>query len=114
MKVLLGPGLIGEVFVDHLMRDEGAVVEVLPRAKDHNIARFYQELCDRYDLVVSEGGDRQHRSLLDLCASLENPPAFAWSSNLTMACAEGICGSCLRSGLRGCKAHLEAVEALGS
>jgi len=114
VKVLLGPGLIGEVFVDSLMRDEGAVVEVLPRTKDHNMARFYQELCSGYELLVSEGGDQQHRSLSDLCASLETPPAFAWSSNLTMTCAEGICGSCLRSGQRGCKAHLDPEEALSS
>lgn len=114
-KVLLGPGVIGEVFVDGLMRDEGAAVEVLPRRKDHNMARFYQELCGgEYDVLVSCGGDRQHRSLLDLCESLENPPAFAWSSNLPMTCAEGICGSCLAGGQRGCKAGLDAAEVLNS
>lgn len=111
VKTLLGPGGLGEVFVDGLLRDEGAAVEVLPRSRDHNMARVYQELCTGgYDVLVSEGGDRQHRSLLDLCASLDSPPAFAWSSNLTMTCAEGICGSCLVNGRRGCKARLDAAE----
>ncbi|MGE5578846.1 MAG: hypothetical protein ACM3WU_02280 [Bacillota bacterium] len=114
VKALLGPGNLGAVFAASAMRDEGALVEELPRTKDHNLARFYQELCEgAYDLLVSEGGDRQHRSLLDLAASLVNPPAFAWSSNLTMTCAEGICGSCLVSGQRGCKAQIEASAALG-
>jgi hypothetical protein len=57
------------------MRETGAIVEEMPRAKDHNLARFYQELCDgAYDLLVSEGGDRQHRALFELVTSLESPP----------------------------------------
>jgi NAD(P)H-flavin reductase len=115
VKALLGPGVIGEVFAAEMFRDEGASVEILPRSKDHNLARFYQELCEgQYDLLVSEGSDQQHRSLLGLCASMERPPAFAWSSNLTMTCAEGICGSCLHSGLRGCKANFAADEIGGN
>ncbi len=113
VKALLGPGYTGAVFAAAPMRETGAIVEEMPRAKDHNLARFYQELCDgAYDLLVSEGGDRQHRALFELVTSLESPPAFAWSSNLTMACAEGICGSCLVSGQRGCKAQIEASCAL--
>lgn len=113
LKALLGSGLIGEVFVDDLLRSEGAAVEVLPRSKDHNLARFYSELCSGgYDLLISEGSDQQHRALVGLLASMDSPPAFAWSSNLTMTCAEGICGSCLHSGLRGCKASLAAEQAL--
>jgi len=114
VKALVGPGDLGVVFAAPAMREEGVVVEELPRSRDHNLSRIYRELCEgAYDLLVSEGGDRQHRALFDLVLSLETPPAFAWSSNLTMTCAEGICGSCLASGLRGCKAQMEASSALG-
>ncbi len=114
-KALLGPGVLGEVFTADLLRAEGANVEVLPRSKDHNLARFYSELCQGgYDLLISEGSDQQHRSLGDLLSSMDEPPAFAWSSNLSMTCAEGICGSCLVSGHRGCKSDLAPAEIPGS
>lgn len=112
LKALLGPGVLGTVFADGLLAREGASVEILPRTKDHNIARIYRDLCQgEYDLLVSEGSDQQHGALLDLLSSLDSPPAFAWSSNLSMTCAEGICGSCLVDGFRGCKAHLTSEYA---
>lgn len=111
-KALLGPGVLGQVFVDDLLRKEGALVEVMPRSKDHNIARIYSELCsESYDLLISEGSDQQHRALSGLLSSLEEPPAFAWSSNMPMTCAEGICGACLKDGARGCKADRDAGSA---
>ena len=110
-RALIGPGDLGWVFCDELLLKEGASVEVLPKAKDHNIAALYSELCrGGYGLLVSAGPDKQHRALRDLIASLESPPAFAWTSNLTVVCAEGICGACLVGGLRGCKADLENFQ----
>lgn len=106
-KALLGPGTLGTVFAQDSLVMEGASVEVLPRTKDHNITRIYSELCQGdYDLLVSVGSDQQHHALLSLIASVDKPPAMAWSSNLSMTCAQGICGSCLVNGFRGCKASL--------
>ena len=110
-KALIGPGDLGAVFSEELLIEEGASVEVLPKAKDHNVAALYSELCrGGYGLLMSAGSDKQHRSLSDLISSLEAPPAFAWTSNLTVVCAEGICGACLAGGLRGCKADIERFE----
>jgi len=106
-KALLGPGTLGAVFVDDALSRSGAQVAVLPKSKDHNIARIYGELVGGdYDLLVSEGSDKQHGALQELLSSLDDPPALAWSSNVSMTCAEGICGACLRDGSRGCKADL--------
>lgn len=106
-KSLLGAGTLGRVFVEDALKDGGAQVEVLLRTKDHNLARFYTEFASgAYDLVLSEGSDRQHESLRNLLSSLDDPPAFAWSSNFSMTCAEGICGACLKDGFRGCKADI--------
>lgn len=106
-KALLGPGTLDRVFVDSFLREAGAHVEVLPRTRDHNASRIYAELAaGSYDLLISEGSDRQHETLRGLLSSLDDPPAFAWSSNLSMTCAEGICGACLKDGFRGCKADV--------
>ncbi len=114
IKALLGPGSLGLVFVDQALEDTGAIVQKLPRQKDHNLTHIYTELATgTYDAVLSAGSDRQHRAIFDLLQSLEDPPAFAWTSNLTMVCAEGICGSCLAGGFRGCKAQLVPEDSLG-
>lgn len=106
-KVLLGPGPIGQVFAEGAVRSVGASVEVLPKTKDHNLAAIFSELTDgEYDVLVSQGSNLQHGALQELLNGMENPPKFAWSSNLPMTCAEGICGSCLVQGFRGCKANL--------
>ncbi len=109
LKALIGPGTLGAVFVLETLEACGASVEILPREKDHNLARIFREITRGHcDLLISAGGDAQHNSLEELLQSLPEPPAFAWSSNLTMTCAEGICGSCLKNGFRGCKSELSA------
>ncbi|HHX29117.1 MAG: hypothetical protein ACOX5Q_02815 [Bacillota bacterium] len=107
VKALLGGGPLNRVFANGPVEEAGASVEVLPKAKDHNLARVFAELVAvRYDVLLSAGAERQHRALRDLLAGVEDPPSFVWSSSLSMTCAEGICGSCLSNGFRGCKAHL--------
>lgn len=114
IKVLLGPGSLGLIFVDQALEDAGAIVQRLPRQKDHNLTDIYTELATgTYDAVLSAGSERQHRTIFDLLKSFDDPPAFAWTSNLTMVCAEGICGSCLAGGFRGCKAQLVPEDSLG-
>jgi hypothetical protein len=109
LKTLIGPGTLGTIFVNEALLASGAQTQIMPREKDHNLARVSAELSEGdYDLLVSAGGDVQHKSLIGLLRSLPDPPAFAWSSNLTMTCAEGICGSCLKNGFRGCKSELSA------
>jgi NAD(P)H-flavin reductase len=109
VKALLGGGPLDRVFAQVETERAGASVEVLPKVKDHNLARVFAELVGgKYDLLVSAGADIQHRSLKGLLDGMEDPPCFAWTSNLSMTCAEGICGSCLSGGFRGCKAQLPA------
>lgn len=107
VKALLGGGPLNSVFAEKELARTGASVEVLPKAKDHNLERVATELAGtRYDVLLSAGANVQHKALRDLLEGMDDPPAFAWTSNLSMTCAEGICGSCLTSGFRGCKAHL--------
>ncbi len=107
MKALLGPGTLGAVFVEPVLRASGAKTQTLERRPDHNIPEIGKELSSGdYDLLLSLGSDAQHRELLALSRSLEREPAFAYSSNLSMTCGDGICGSCLVKGFRGCKASL--------
>ncbi|HHW19051.1 MAG TPA: hypothetical protein GXX30_09185 [Firmicutes bacterium] len=118
LKVLLGPGQLGVVFIEEMLEPLPADVEILPKEVDHNLGRVAQELAGtKYDLVVSAGPDIQHRALKGILDRLEDltgeRPGFTWMSNLTMTCAEGICGSCLVSGLRGCKAQVTLQDYLG-
>jgi NAD(P)H-flavin reductase len=107
VKALLGAGPIDRIFAQEEIERTGAVLEVLPKAKDHNLTRVFSELtANRYDVLMSAGGNIQHRALKKLLEGIQDPPAFVWTSSLSMTCAEGICGSCLAGGLRGCKAHL--------
>ncbi|HHW26436.1 MAG TPA: hypothetical protein GXX23_03730 [Firmicutes bacterium] len=107
LRAMIGPGPLGSVFSAGLLTSLGASVEVMPKAKDHNLRRIAGELsAGGYDLLLSSGSDTQHQNLKSLLGEMPEPPAFAWSSNLTMTCAEGICGSCLVQGFRGCKAHI--------
>ncbi len=110
MKALTGPGALGTVFAAGALREAGACVTVLPREKDHNLGTVSSELqSGGYDLLVSAGGQAQHKSLQGLLGSMPAPPAFCWTSNLSMTCAEGICGSCLVEGFRGCKSQLPSA-----
>lgn len=111
LKILLGPGDLGRIFIEDILEKLGLKTQILPKENDHNIGRFRKELAEhRYDLLISAGSDKQHRSLFAVLRQLEaeslDVPKYVWSSNLTMTCAEGICGSCLVSGYRGCKAQL--------
>ncbi len=113
-KALIGPGNLGSFFSQPALEKAGAAVIRLPREKDHNLARMSAELIqNRYDLLISAGGDAQHTSLMSLLKSIPDPPKLSWSSNLTMTCAEGICGACLVSGFRGCKSELPKEITLG-
>ncbi len=114
LKILVGPGVLGAMFAVPLLLESGAEVVILPKSNDHNLGQIREELLGGgYRLLISEGSDSQHRGLIEICAGLFDPPAFCWSSNLIMTCAEGICGSCLVSGQRGCKASLDPRTALG-
>lgn len=107
LKALIGPGPLGSTFSAEPLAEIGATVEIMPREKDHNLGRIADELSSRpYGLLLSCGSDDQHRGLVGLLRDMKDPPPFAWSSNLTVTCAEGICGSCLIQGFRGCKAHI--------
>ncbi len=107
LEALIGPGPLGSTFAVEPLVETGASVEIMPREKDHNLGRIAEELSSgHHELLLSCGSDDQHRGLIDLLRKMEAPPRFAWSSNLTMTCAEGICGSCLVQGFRGCKAHI--------
>ncbi len=110
IKVLIGPGTLGTVFIDHTLINYGITFEVLPRLKDHNQERIRKEIeTGSCDLLISAGAKSQHQGILDLiniASQKNNPvPQFLWVSHLTMACAEGICGTCLLAGFRGCKAR---------
>ncbi|HHY76583.1 MAG TPA: hypothetical protein GX500_07425 [Firmicutes bacterium] len=107
VRALLGGGTLGSVFVLSRLLAAGASAEVLPKEDDHNLGRISSELsAHRYDVLLSAGADVQHNGLRQLLKQMEDPPAFAWTSNFSMTCAEGICGSCLTGGLRSCKAHI--------
>lgn len=107
LKALIGPGPLGSTFSMEALTALGASVEVMPRESDHNLGRVTAELeGSRYGLLFSSGSEEQHRGMVRLLMEVSEPPKFAWSSNLTMTCAEGICGSCLSQGFRGCKAQI--------
>ncbi len=113
-KALLGPGTLGVIFADKLLEEAGATVLKLPRQNDHNLTHIYAEVTQGgYQAVLSAGSERQHRGIYDLLQSLKDPPAFVWTSNMTMTCAQGICGSCLAGGFRTCKAQVTPEEGLG-
>jgi len=140
LRALLGPGSLGRIFIREDLINLGAEVEILPKERDHNMGRISREIqTGEYDLVVSGNSDAQHKALRFLLSEAfgaENPehvemtgeeafsrdhslhrktvPAFAWLSNLTMTCGDGICGSCLVGGLRGCKACLTPEYALAT
>lgn len=112
VKLLAGPGSLGTVFAPGFV-DAGRIpVEELPKEADHNLRRILHETTSyRPDLVVSCGGEAQHRALWGAVSSLPEPPLFAWTSEVTMNCAEGICGACLdRSETRLCKGIVYAGE----
>lgn len=112
VKLLAGPGSLGTVFAPEFL-DAGEIPVVeLPKEADHNLRRILQETTSyRPDLVVSCGGEVQHRALWRAISRLPEPPLFAWTSEVTMNCAEGICGACLdRSETRLCKGIVCAEE----
>lgn len=110
-RMLVGPGTLGNVFADDLLASYGAEVSVLPREPDHNVGYLRKILSDEtFDVIVSAGSDQQHRAVHELAAQLEPKPHFAWFSNFRMTCAEGICGSCIARGLRGCKCMFKDPE----
>ncbi|HHX10902.1 MAG TPA: hypothetical protein GX729_06010 [Firmicutes bacterium] len=112
VKTLIGPGTLGVVFIDGILERLGAGFEHMPRTEDRNLGRISDEITTRsYDLLVSAGSKLQHQAILNLLDTIsegDNPvPRFVWVSHLTMVCAEGICGSCLLAGFRGCKARFD-------
>lgn len=111
LMALIGPGTLGHVFICDNLQRLGAAFHVLPRSKDHNIGRLKQEAeTGKYGLIISSGSPLQHQGILSMLAGLPEGqaiPNFSWTSHLTMTCAEGICGSCLVSGFRGCKAKFD-------
>ncbi len=111
VKIMVGPGKLGQVFITENLQKLKAPFEVLPKATDHNLERYKQEIeTGNYDLLISAGSSLQHQGILELLAksSLHRKvPHFLWTSPLRMTCAEGICGSCLVSGFRGCKAQFD-------
>lgn len=110
LKALVGPGTLGLIFIDSILKRLEVPFEILPRSEDRNLGRLEKEITTgSYGLLASAGSKLQHQAILNLLGSLSennNPvPRFLWVSHLTMACAEGICGSCLLAGFRGCKAR---------
>ncbi len=107
LRNMIGPGPLGSTFSLESLTALGASVEVMPRESDHNLGRIAAELrTGSYGLLFSSGSEGQHKGMVRLLGETVEPPRFAWSSNLTMTCAEGICGSCLSRGFRGCKAQI--------
>jgi NAD(P)H-flavin reductase len=110
-KVMIGPGNMNLVFIQDSLLKMGAQFEIMEREKDHNLARLEDEILgNHYDVVFSSGSPSQHKGVLEIVKRKDQPPHFAWSSNLSMTCAEGICGSCLVNGFRGCKSHLAPLS----
>ena len=107
VTAMLGPGSLGLVFIEESLKNMGAQVELLPKEKNHNMNRIEAELrSGKYDIIVSANSLQQHLAMLNLIETIDDPPQFAWISNFSMTCAEGICGSCLACGVRTCKAKL--------
>lgn len=112
LKVLIGPGTLGLVFISDILERLGAQYEIMPRAEDRNLGRISDEInTGSYHLLVSAGSKLQHQAILNLLSTISEKDRlvsrFVWVSHLTMACAEGICGSCLLAGVRGCKARFD-------
>lgn len=112
LKVLAGPGTLGLVFIGDILTRLNVEYEIMPRADDRNLGRISDEISTgRYRFLISAGSKSQHQALLNLLDTVSaagmQVPRFAWVSHLTMACAEGICGSCLLAGFRGCKARFD-------
>ena len=111
LKVLAGPGTLGLVFIGDILTRLNVEYEIMPRADDRNLGRISDEISTgRYRFLISAGSKSQHQALLNLLDTVSaagmQVPRFAWVSHLTMACAEGICGSCLLAGLS-CKARFD-------
>lgn len=103
---LIGPGNIGRVFIEKMLLKMGAEVTLLERKKDHNLPEIAERIqSGEYDLILSGGSDKQHSALTDIISKMPSPPYFAYTSNFSMTCAQGICGSCLRNGFRTCKSN---------
>lgn len=112
LKAFIGPGTLGTIFIDNILESLDVPFEILPRTKDHNLGQLEKQITKANpDLIISAGSKLQHRGILDLLAgpsrNQEAIPHFLWVSHLTMTCAEGICGSCLLAGFRGCKAQFD-------
>ena len=110
VKALIGPGTLGVVFIGEALDSLQVPYRILPRVKDHNLGKLKQEILSNiYGFLISAGSKSQHQALLKLLKDIsrdnDSAPRFMWVSHLTMACAEGICGSCLLGGFRGCKAR---------
>lgn len=112
LKVLMGPGTLGLIFIDTILESLEVPFEILPQTRDHNLNRLKKKITqDNPDLIISAGSKSQHNGILNLLTDISRNhlpiPRFLWVSHLTMTCAEGICGSCLLAGFRGCKAQFD-------
>lgn len=106
-KAMMGPGNIGGIFVKDILMEMGIQILCMEKEADHNLSKIKMEISSGgYDLIFSAGSEAQHRALRSLASCAPNSPRFAWSSNFSMTCAEGICGSCLKNGFRTCKSDV--------
>ena len=112
VSALLGPGNLGVIFTSDILAELGVRVLEMPRESDHNVSRITREITSgEYDLVISSNSVRQHETLWRIIAGVPFPPAFAWISDVTMNCGEGLCGACLgEHKARLCKAVFDAEE----
>ncbi|MBE3520087.1 MAG: hypothetical protein IMW97_07265 [Firmicutes bacterium] len=112
VKALLGPGSLGAIFIEDILAGFGVSVVKMPKEPDHNLGRIVEEITsEEYDLVVSSNARHQHKTLWRVIANLPRSPAFAWVSDVTMNCGEGLCGACLGGReTRLCKAVFDAEE----
>ncbi len=111
VRVFAGPGTLGKVFITDSLNDIGIPCEILPQVDDHNLEYLKTSVeTGAYDFLISAGSQLQHKGILEMLAKVPESlkvPQFLWTSHLTMTCAEGICGSCMVSGFRGCKAKFD-------
>lgn len=112
VKVLLGPGSLGTIFTGDILTGFGVSVVKMPKEPDHNVSRVIREITSNdYDLVISSNAHHQHKTLWRVIAGIPHSPAFAWISDVTMNCGEGLCGACLGGReTRLCKAVFDAEE----